>query len=132
MHLGKEIAPYRTIKSHLAKGVGDPLGPTGQHLDQNSKNTTHDANIVIKGTSREDPTAALRGYRENYAHMTHRASQTRQGTKPTLRLHTREGGDINPFPKIKNAEHKAHRQQNIDKGTPRDPNSRKGGCGWPP
>jgi hypothetical protein len=109
MQLGKENTPYRTHRSHHAKGAEDPLGTRGQHLDQNIKNTIHDANIVTKGTRREDPMAALRGYRENSVHRTHKTSQTRQGTKPTLRLHAKEGGGINPFPENKNTEHKAHR-----------------------
>jgi hypothetical protein len=86
--------------------------------------------IVTKGKRREDPVAPPRGERETSANRSHKTCQTSRGTRPTLRMHTREGGDINPFPEGKNTEHKAHRLQDRGKGTSwEDPGARRSGCG---
>ena len=47
-----------------------------------------------------DQMTVTRSEREITAHMTHGTCQTRHGTRTACRLHTREGGDTNPSPKI--------------------------------
>ena len=61
-----------------------------------------------------------RSEREITAHMTQGTCRTRQGTSTAYRLHTREGGDTNPFPEGNNTEHKAHRLLDKGKETPRE------------
>ena len=74
--------------------------------------------------------AAPRGDRDMSALRPHKTCWTRQGIRPTLRLHTWDDGDINPFPESENTEHKAHRPQDSGRGTPReDPNAGGSGCG---
>ena len=102
---------------------------------------THGANkhmqaakhIATKGKRIKDMAAPSRGERETTHQRTRMTCQSNQVTRLTLRQHTREGGDIDPFPDGNNNENKAHILLDIGKGTLRkDPTARRNGCGGDP
>jgi hypothetical protein len=96
-------ALHQSHGTHPEEGVTEPQGPKKRSQDQKTINRKH-------GTKR--------------------TRQTRQRTRPAHRLHSGDGGYINPTPDGKIIEHKQHRQRDKGMGAPRaDPCARRDKCG---